>query len=494
MHKRVVFLLLTLICLVISFTYRNRSYFTSPPVSDTFDEFASAWLGLSLVRGGIPTSWSFLPIYRSGIPKGAKLELVNTNLVVDGVVPNLKNYSTFPKPISLTREISLEGYKSHFDIVSPDLEYPPLGGLLVSLPYYFSSVKNFSDVKLVVLRKPFVILGTLSTLLVVWLAYLWYGKWVSIASGFIYATVPTVVFGSRLALPENILTTAFLLELIFLEYYRSSKKTKYIIFALILSFLAPLIKPFGMAASLIGVGYFVLINKNYRYVSYFVLSGLISILAYFGYGIFYDKNTFFAALSFQTSRFFAGPIVFMLKILVPRVTRIFLDGWIFFGWISVFILAFMRRNKDHDGILIASFSYIVGLVLFGGEDFGWYRLPLYPFLLIAAGYIFVELVKKPNFFGGFIFATTAIVTGLQLGLGVNNWSNNLIYFRIFILVVVGVLGLSYFIKRKNVEVFQSVFLVSLFLLSLFLNTRIINNARDVWETMGETSSLIINRK
>ena len=242
-----------------------------------------------------------------------------------------------------------------------------------------------------------------------------------------------------------------------------------------------------------GTLYFVIVNKNYRLAFYFVLSGLLSILTYIFYGISYDANTFRMILAYQTNRFFAGPIVFLVKILVPRITRIFLDGWIFFGWISIFILAFKKR-KEHSQILIAFLSYITGLIIFGGEDFGWYRMPLYPFLLIAAAYIVVKLIKKPDFFAGFIFVTTAIATSLQLGLGINNWVNYLNLFRIFIIVITILLALKYFINRRGIEIMQSGLILSLFLLSLFLNTRIINNARDVWQTMGETSSLIINRK
>src|SRR3989304_2066690 len=268
MSKRIVFVILSLVCVLVSLSYRNKFYWDFPPVGDTFDEFASGWLGLSLLRTGIPTSWSFIPDYKKGIQLGSKLDLVGTNLAVNNKLPDIKNYSSFPKPISLSKELNLDGYRSQFDIVSPYLEQPPLGGILVSLPLYFSGVKNFTDVTLKALRGQFVIFGVLSTALVMWLAYMWYGKFVSIISGFIYATVPTVVFGSRLALPENLLTVLFLAEIILLEYYRRNKSSYLILLSLVLAYLAPLIKPFGLSLALFGTLYFVIVNKNYRLAFY----------------------------------------------------------------------------------------------------------------------------------------------------------------------------------------------------------------------------------
>lgn len=367
MSKKLVFVVLTLVCVLISFVYRNKFYWQFPPIADTFDEFASGWLGLSLTRSGIPTSWSFLPIYKGGIPFNSLLKLNGTSIEVNGKVPSLGNYKSFPKPVSLASELNIDGYKSHFDIVSPYLEQPPLGGIIVSLPLNIPKVKNFSDVSLELLRKPFVILGAVSVLLVIWLSYLWYGKAVGLVSGFIYATTPTVVFGSRLALPENLLTVVFLVEILFLEYFRRTKNYRFVLPALVLTFLAPLIKPFGLSAVLIGAGYFVIVSKNYRWVFYFILMGILSIATYIVYGYGYDKSTFLAAIVYHGTRFSPGSVALLIKILIPRVTKIFLDGWIFFGWMSIFALAFLEKQEKHKPILLASFAYIVGLVIFGGR-------------------------------------------------------------------------------------------------------------------------------
>ncbi|HEX6977568.1 MAG TPA: hypothetical protein VF185_04445 [Patescibacteria group bacterium] len=493
MSKKGIFVFLALICLVVSFVYRNKYYWSYPPVADTFDEYASSWLGLSLLRSGVPTSWSFLTVYKGAIVKDSKLDLVGTKISVNNIVPTLENYGSFPKPISLTKEISLEGYKSHFDIVSPYLEHPPLGGIIVGMPAYLGGIREFSEVTLSLIRKPFVLYGTFSTLLVIILSYLWYGKKVAVVSGLIYATVPTVIFGSRLALPENVLTLMLLLEVVLLEYYRRTKKNYLVVMALMISFAAPLVKLFGLSAALIGIGYFIWIIRNKRMALYFLGAGVASLVIYTAYGFFYDKNTFVAAAIYNGTRFFAGPTLLLTKILIPRVTKIFLDGWIFFGWMALFILAFAKENK-HKALMIPVFSYLIGLMFFGGEDFGWYRLPLYPFLLIAAGYLIVEIIFKPDFFTGILFLFTAFSTSLFWGIGIYNWVPYIFQYRLFILVVIGVMSISFITRTRKVQFIQSGMLLTLFLVSVFLNTRIINNQQEVWKYMGDSTSLIIGRQ
>jgi len=492
MYKKVTVLLI-LFCLLVSFIYRNKFYWDFPPIADTFDEFASGWLGLSILRSGIPTSWSFIPDYQSGVPHPSTLYLVGTKLAINGIVPNKVNYSSFPKPLSLSKEFNLDGYRSQFNIVSPYLEQPPLGGILVSLPLYFSGVKEFSQTTLKTLRSQFVVLGVISTALVMLIAYLWYGKFVSIIAGFLYATVPTIVFGSRLALPENFLVLFFLLQIVILKIWSLKRNNIFLFVSLLIAFLAPLIKPFGLSITLFSSLYFILL-KNYKLAFYSGFAGILSIVTYFIYGIGYDKNTFWMVWTYQTNRFFPGPITFLIKILVPKVTHIFLDGWIFFGWISIYILAFIKKERNHRELLIAFVSYVLGLIVFGGEDYGWYRLPIYPFLIIAASYIVVQIIKKPTFLTGELFVLTAITTGLQLGIGIVNWSHYLIYYRIFLILSSAIFGLGYISKRKYIQTFQSSFVLLILIISIYLNTRIINNARIIWQSLGDSSSLIMNRK
>ncbi len=484
---------LVVFCLIIAFVYRNRFYWEFPPIEDNFDEFAYGWLGASILQTGIPTSWSFIPDYDRGYKKGMLLEVKDFRIEADGVAADKDNYKNFPKPLTLAQKFTLDGYTSHFRIVSPYLEQPPLGGLIISLPL-LGKVNDFQDVSVRLLRYPFVVLGTVSVLLVIWLGSLIYSRLHGITAGFIYATVPTVILGSRLALPENLLTPLILLEIILLHYYRKRKKSLFLVLAIAISFIAPLIKPFGLVCALIGFGYLVIFMKDYKKALLFVLVAIVSALTYVVYAVSYDKNTFLWVFAFQSGRFFAGPSAFVLKFIVPRITKIFLDGWILFGWISLFAICFSRGVKRHLEILIPIFSYLLVLLFFGGEDYGWYRFPLYPFLTLAASVMTIKIIAKPNFFSALVFLLIAPVTGFAWGLGIYNWTSYLIYFRIFLAISLVFCASLFLTKKKQVLRLTSIFLTLVFLSSLFLNTRVINNIREIWPQLGDRSSLIIDRQ
>ena len=491
--KKYLFLVIVFLCILVAFTYRSRFYWEFPPIEDNFDEFAYGWLGASLIKTGIPTSWSFIPDYEKGYKKGMVLEVKDFRIEADGIVPNRDNYKIFPKPLTLAQEFTLDGYTSHFRIVSPYLEQPPLGGIIISLPL-LGKVNDFQDASVRLLRYPFVVLGTVSVLLVVWLGSLLYSRLHGIVAGIIYATAPTVILGSRLALPENILTPLILLEVILLHYYRKKEKSLFLVLALAITFIAPLIKPFGLVCALIGFGYLAIFKKDYKKGLLFVLSALGAVLVYVLYALSYDKNTFLWVLTYQSGRFFAGPSVFILKFIIPRITKVFLDGWILFGWISLFAICLSRSVKKHTELMIPIFSYLLVLLFFGGEDYGWYRFPLYPFLIVAAAIMTIKIIAKPNFFSALTFLLVAPVTGFAWGLGIYNWMGYINYFRIFLTTSIAFSAITLFSDKKIVLRLTSIFLTLIFVSSLFLNTRVINNVRAIWAQLGDRSSLIIDRQ
>lgn len=492
-RKNVVFVFFIFFCLLVAFNYRNRNYWSIPPASDTFDEFAAGWIGLSLIKTGIPTSWSYIPDYASGVPHGATLTISGMSILVDGQAPTITTYSEFPKPLRLTTQFELEGFRSHFNMVSPDLEQPPLGGIIIAMPLVLRGVNTFSEVTLKVLRQPFIYYGVASTLLVILIAKMLYGEKVALISGIIYATTPTIVIGSRLALPENILSLLFLIEVYVLIKYHKNKNKKLITIAFLISFIAPLVKPFGLSGALIGAGYAFFISKETKTAFRFLLTGTLSFLCYLVYGIVIDKTTFIAIFNYQAGRFFSGPQVFILKIIIPKITKIFYDGWIFFGWISVVHLSFLKENKRDLYILVPVVSYMIVTGVFGGEDYGWYRFPLYPYLTIASGLLVSKIIGNKSFFAAFIFLITVVAFCLQWGLGDINWNMHINAFRI--MVAVALFVMTFYVWQKGRQHYiPKIFMVIVFLFSLYLNTRIINNMSNIWPKLGDDSALILDRK
>ena len=478
-RSKLIYFAVILFVLFVSFKFRVRNYWSYPPSYETFDELAYTWMGQSLIKTGIPTSWSYIPFYSLGVPPKAKLYLEDFRIIIPGM-----ELSNLPKPLLLTQEIDVQGYRSHFNFVTPDLEQPPLGGILISISSLISKAGDFAtDIKII--RLPFIWLGVISVLLVCYLANILFGRTISLISALAYATVPTVIFSSRLALPENILVALLLAEVILLELYRQKKKKLFLILSLVVSFLSPLIKPFGLAVPLSGFLYFWVVMKNKRQSLFFILSAFLSLLSYVVYGFLIDKETFLMVMNYQSQRFFSGPIVFLVKILVPKVTKIFVDGWIFFAWISFFILSFRKDIKKYVVLILPISSYLLTLILFGGEDYGWYRLPLYPFLIISSAVILYETFKERRILPFLVFFVTAVFSSIYWGLNIYDWTPYLNYVRLFFVIVLAVL----FLWKKIVPIFM----VLIFILSLYLNTRAINYSQGIWERLGDKSSVIIGK-
>jgi hypothetical protein len=55
----------------------------------------------------------------------------------------------------------------------------------------------------------------------------------------------------------------------------------------------------------------------------------------------------------------------------------------------------------------------MGLTLGGLPDYGWYRIPLYPFLCIGGAVFVVDMVRRPDLFRAVIFTILALLTSVH---------------------------------------------------------------------------------
>ncbi|HEX9817670.1 MAG TPA: glycosyltransferase family 39 protein, partial [Patescibacteria group bacterium] len=151
----------------------NYAYF--PVGGETADEYAWTMLGASLIQEGAPASWSYFSAYEN-------------YRYVEGI---------FDAPI-----------------VRPALDHPPLFSLL---PGAAHSIKSFwlDSPSLKVIRAPLVILGAVNVG-IFWLVcrQIFTKKSWAIVGSILFMTIPSLVFGSRLVVAENLLVTWILLALL----------------------------------------------------------------------------------------------------------------------------------------------------------------------------------------------------------------------------------------------------------------------------------------
>ena len=126
--KKHIHLILLIGILFLGLFLRFNNLYTWPRTGATFDEYAWTWQGMNLIQKGVPSSWSPHPQY-----KNAK-DIIYRH--------------------------------THFRIVKPYLEHPPVFGLVAGSFALLNGASDMYHLTIVNIRPLAVILGTLSILLV----------------------------------------------------------------------------------------------------------------------------------------------------------------------------------------------------------------------------------------------------------------------------------------------------------------------------------------
>jgi len=344
--------------LVLSLILRLHNYEQYPQRGATSDEYTYAFLGMSLLKDHIPISWSSFPVYEN------------------------------------RRHLTIK--KLYFPIVWPYFDHPPLSGFLTGGLSLLVGHDSFEKVDLKTIRLVPIFLSMLSSILVFLIAFRLYSYKTAAWALLIYATTTIFVINGRIALSENLLTPLFLLSLYLFSLFE--KKISYIkaIMFGILSGLAFWTKELGIV---IFLALFYLFKKNNLKLKPFVIFTAVSfliIVSYFLYGAYYDWVLFIKIWSFQSGREIGPQTLHMLLNNPIIVNKPYMDGWYFFGFLSIFYsLLDLKKNKL---IVVPSLLYFLLLIFFLTRhgEMGWYVIPLFPFMAIASAWILVESIENRN--------------------------------------------------------------------------------------------------
>lgn len=342
----------------IGFWLRFANLLTIPRHGATFDEFAWTWQGINLIQKGIPVSWSPHPQYAQ-----------KQHLIYQGAA---------------------------FWIVKPYLEHPPLFGLVSGAFALLNGVSDMYHVTLEKIRPLSLILGTFSIFMIFVLCRELYDKKTALIVSLLYATIPTIVIGSRLVQNENFLIPFWLLSLYLVSIYLKTGKKMLVILAGIIAGLLSLAK---VPWLIVGLSLSMILIYKKKWKDAFLVGGLTIIIFSFFifYGIYYDKELFFSLWRLQLARYdisFSGIFsVFTNPLLVDWG---YLDGWILFGWFSMFLA--LKNLKKNALITIPFIAYFIlfAFAIPNEPGHGWYRYPFYPFLIISTALFIKEEFVKPS--------------------------------------------------------------------------------------------------
>lgn len=344
------------------------------------EEMLYAWSGMYLIETGTPISWSTLDY-----PKRATF--------FAGVI-----------------DYRGEQPKAGVVLRKPWLDEPPLFSLLVGWFAHIYGADKTDIIPPAFIRTPVIIISTLTSIMVFLIARLISGYWTGILSMLLYGTIPVMVIGSRLAVPENLIALLFSIAVYLIIKYQIKPNIAFLLPIPLLAGIAGLSKPTGFFIAPLAI-YFALIQKHYKLISHMVLGTFSFVGLFILYGVYFDAEIFWHIVSIQGFR----PVGFGSLgwfLISPGFDHTTLkDSWYIFCLISAVYFIFSPKSGPKRIVSFAFVYWIIIVMLSGGEAdmLAWYRYPAFPMLAILGAWGLQELVKKANFF------TTFLATGLLLG-------------------------------------------------------------------------------
>lgn len=422
-------LILLTVIIILGFALRWNNLYTWPRQGATFDEYAWTWQGISIIKTGIPTSWSFHPQYK------------------------------------IRHEIRYQ--KTPFVIVTPYLEHPPVFGLVAGSFALLSGAKDMYHVNLHNIRGLALILGTISIFLVFLLGRELYDEKIGLFSALLYATIPTIVIGSRIVQNENFFIPVWLVVLFLTSKYIKTKNVWLRNLAALLCGLLMLAKVPWVAAAF-SVCVIFIFYRRYSDIAKFLAIVIPLFLLYFVYGFYYDKDIFLRLWGLQLNRYDIGfNSIFALFQKPYLADRFYTDGWILWGWVT-FIIVCLKDLKKNIFLISAVLSYfIIFLAAIPDEaGHGWYRYPFYPFLILSVA-IFLKDYFSKNFVLTFLFLVF-IGTSLFEVTWAPTFGFSYVVFRLAI-IGWGLTLIPAYLPQKNISKFAKIISYAWFGIFILMN-------------------------
>ena len=359
--------------LVLGLALRLHQYDLIPFQNETADEYQHGWEGWTLLHEGAPRAWTFYPWIYSR----------------EDIAP----FSWFGAPYYLAR---------------PYFDHPPGFSLLVGGVSTLLGAEEMLDCTLWRMRLVPIFLGLLTIGLVARSGRVLLGSPLAGTLGaLLYATLPTIVLGNRLVKAENLLAPLLLVQALWLERYIREGRRGDLLRIAAAGFVSIWAKATGvvvpaMALLLLGA------SRRWKGVTVVGATAAAAALAYLAYGALYGWGTFTTILELQASKVVAVRTLLDLAGISRIVELQFGTGW--YLWLAV-AAAWMALGP-HRRVLAPLGLYFLVLCLTADTRavYGWYRLPLYPFLCLAGGKFLSEWWEERDLSRGFLFAVTALAT------------------------------------------------------------------------------------
>ncbi|PYQ09648.1 MAG: hypothetical protein DMH00_12575, partial [Acidobacteria bacterium] len=229
----------------------------------------------------------------------------------------------------------------------------------------------------------------------------------------LYATLPAIVLGNRLVKAENLLAPLLLAQTLWLEHYLHKGGKNHILKIAAAGAASVWAKATGIAAPLAAL---LILGKARKGKAQAVVAGVAmgAVALYLVYGAWFGWDLFSRILGLQASKRVALRSLFDLTG-ISRVVELQLGGgW--YLWLGM-AAAWMALGRFRSLLAPAAvYLAVMALTVDVRAVFGWYRIPLYPFLCLAGGLFLADWWKEKDLARGFLFGVTALATTLTYSL------------------------------------------------------------------------------
>jgi 4-amino-4-deoxy-L-arabinose transferase-like glycosyltransferase len=366
--------------------YRALDYDVMPEFRENADELFATWNGWSLLEDGTTRGWSLWP-HAYG---GTDVERTEVRFFGETRI-----------------------------VIQPYFEHPPLLHVLVGAAAHLGGADSWLEAKLSHTRLVPIALSALSLFLLVALGRRLMPRspapWIG---ALLYAVIPTIALQTRVIKEEALLVPLSLgMLLFFLRWRDDGKKTRDLILAAVCAGLAPIAK----VPAIVWVPALVMLVAAERgahrkaILAAFVGLATASLLLVFGAAIDWDVFVFTQGQQGGRPthwnlfpRFFDATLI--NHSLIGR-------GWILFLWLGFAASVYRRGARDTAILTVPLVTYLIAIAVGSGNwTFGWYIVPLYPFLCLGAGDLIAQLWRRLNLIGGALFVVLLVMYSLNFTL------------------------------------------------------------------------------